>query len=213
MRSIKDFVQISGDAAWTLIVLGAAIVIGLIADAIFFAIARSIANRTKSTMAQSLVKHCHAPSRLIVPLVAIQIALPLVRVPSGVQTFFGQAFSILLIISIAWLIVKLTHVVEDFILSRYRIDISDNLQARRIYTQFEILRKVVTAIVAVLALATILMTFDKVRQLGTSILASAGIASIIVGFAAQHSIATLVAGFQIALTGPIRIDDVVIVEN
>ena len=65
----------------------------------------------------------------------------------------------------------------------------------------------------ILALAAILMTFDKVRQLGASILASAGIAGIIVGLAAQRSIATLLAGIQIALTQPIRIDDVVIVEN
>ena len=58
-----------------------------------------------------------------------------------------------------------------------------------------------------------LMTFESVRQLGTSILASAGIAGIVVGFAAQRSIATLLAGFQIAMTQPIRLDDVVIVEN
>jgi small-conductance mechanosensitive channel len=57
------------------------------------------------------------------------------------------------------------------------------------------------------------MTFSKVRQLGTSILASAGIVGIIVGIAAQRSIATLLAGFQIAITQPIRLDDVVIVEN
>lgn len=58
-----------------------------------------------------------------------------------------------------------------------------------------------------------LMTFDKVRQLGTSILASAGIIGIIVGLAAQRTIATLLAGLQIAITQPIRVDDVVIVEN
>jgi len=62
-------------------------------------------------------------------------------------------------------------------------------------------------------LAAILMTFDKVRYLGTSLLASAGVAGIILGFAAQRSIGTLLAGIQIAITQPIRLDDVVIVEN
>jgi small-conductance mechanosensitive channel len=68
-------------------------------------------------------------------------------------------------------------------------------------------------IIGVFTLASMLMVFDSVRQFGASILASAGIAGIIVGFAAQRSIATLLAGFQIALTQPIRLDDVVIVEN
>jgi len=58
-----------------------------------------------------------------------------------------------------------------------------------------------------------LMVFESVRQLGTSILASAGVLGIIVGFAAQKSIATVLAGFQIAMTQPIRLDDVVIVEG
>jgi hypothetical protein len=68
-------------------------------------------------------------------------------------------------------------------------------------------------IIGIFALASMLMVFDSVRQFGASILASAGIAGIVVGFAAQRSIATLLAGFQIALTQPIRVDDVVIVEN
>jgi len=82
-----------------------------------------------------------------------------------------------------------------------------------VYTQVRVLGRVGKAIIAVFALASMLMVFDSVRQFGTSILASAGIAGIIVGFAAQRSIATLLAGFQIALTQPIRLDDVVIVDN
>jgi small-conductance mechanosensitive channel len=57
------------------------------------------------------------------------------------------------------------------------------------------------------------MVFDQVRSLGASVLASAGVLSIIIGFAAQRTIANLFAGFQLALTQPIRLDDVVIVEN
>jgi small-conductance mechanosensitive channel len=68
-------------------------------------------------------------------------------------------------------------------------------------------------VITVFGLASMLMVFESVRQFGTAIIASAGVAGIIVGFAAQKSIATLLAGFQIAMTQPIRIDDVVIVEN
>jgi small-conductance mechanosensitive channel len=107
----------------------------------------------------------------------------------------------------------LFHVIRKLILSRYEISAKDNLEARRISTQLDVIQRVLTFLVILIAVSSILMTFDKVRQIGVSILASAGIAGVIIGFAAQRSIATLIAGIQIAITQPIRIDDVVIVEN
>ena len=64
-----------------------------------------------------------------------------------------------------------------------------------------------------IAAAAMLMTFNQVRQVGVSILASAGIVGIVIGFAAQRSLGNLIAGIQIAITQPIRLDDVVIVEG
>jgi small-conductance mechanosensitive channel len=99
------------------------------------------------------------------------------------------------------------------VLRQYRLDARDNLHARAVHTQVMVLKKVASTVIVIFTLASMLMVFDSVRQFGASILASAGIAGIIVGLAAQKSIATLLAGFQIALTQPIRVDDVVIVEN
>jgi small-conductance mechanosensitive channel len=118
-----------------------------------------------------------------------------------------------LILSFAWLTIKAVSVLEDLILSRYDVEAKDNLTARKVYTQLNIFRKIVTLVVLILALAAILMSFEQVRKLGISILASAGVISVVIGFAAQKSIATLLAGIQIAITQPIRLDDVVIVEN
>jgi small-conductance mechanosensitive channel len=143
----------------------------------------------------------------------VTFLLPFLTVPSRFLIFLQQTFSLLLIISVAWLFIKLVYVLEDLVLSQYSMDVKDNLEARRIHTQIQILKKVVIVVVGVLALAAALMTFEKVRQLGTTLLASAGIVGIIVGLAAQKSISTLFAGIQMAITQPIRIDDVVIVEN
>ena len=118
-----------------------------------------------------------------------------------------------LITATAWLLVNMTAVVEDFILSQYKVDVADNLQARKIQTQLQVFKRIVIVIIGILTLAAVLMTFEKVRQLGTSILASAGVVGIIVGVAAQRTLATFIAGLQIAVTQPIRLDDVVIVEN
>ena len=103
--------------------------------------------------------------------------------------------------------------VQVALLREHRLDVADNYTARRIYTQVSVIRKIVISIVIIIGIGSILMMFDSVRQLGTSILASAGIAGIILGFAAQKTLGNLLAGIQIALSQPILIDDVVIVEG
>ena len=110
-------------------------------------------------------------------------------------------------------LIQFVSALSRLLLSRYRLDVADNRRARGIYTQVTVLKKIAIAVIALFAIASMLMVFQPVRQLGTAMLASAGVAGIIVGFAAQKSLATLLAGFQIAITQPIRIDDVVIVEG
>jgi small-conductance mechanosensitive channel len=100
-----------------------------------------------------------------------------------------------------------------YLLAADQIYVKDNLRARKIHTQFRVLKRIVIIIICIISLALILMTFPKIRALGTTILASAGIIGIVIGFAAQKTIGTFIAGLQIAFTQPIRVDDVVIVEN
>jgi small-conductance mechanosensitive channel len=194
------------------IIIGA-VISALIAHYVVFRLAARYAKRSGSIAAASLVKRCRAPSRLILPLLAINVMIPSLRLSPEFLAIVRQTLGLLLIVSLAWLIVRVILVVEDVILSQYRIDVKDNLRARTMRTQVQLLRKVLVVVVTVVTLATALMTFEKVRQLGTTLLASAGIAGIIIGIAAQRSIAALIAGVQMALTQPIRVDDVVIVEN
>mgnify|MGYP001812552970 CR=1 FL=1 len=198
---------------WPLATLAAALLLAILFHYLLFRTLARLARSSKAVWDDSLVRHIRRPAGLIIPILAVNFLLPLITFPPRVLILLKQTFSLLLIISVAWLVIKLVYVLEDLILNQYRIDIEDNLEARRIHTQIQILKKVFIVIVGVLALATALMTFEKVRQLGTTLLASAGILGIIVGFAAQKSISTLIAGIQMAITQPIRIDDVVIVEN
>jgi small-conductance mechanosensitive channel len=98
-------------------------------------------------------------------------------------------------------------------LRRFDVSNVDNLRARAVYTQMRGMSNVLTFIIAVITLAFALMSFERVRQLGTGLLASAGLAGIALGFAAQKSLAAILAGIQIAITQPIRVDDVLIVEG
>ena len=195
------------------IFLVVSIITGFIFHYIIFKIMERIAKRTRTLFDDSFVKHCRVPSRWIIILIIIYFALPLLMLSPPLRGSFENLMSILLILSVSWLLIKMTFVFEDVILNQYKIDVEDNLQARKIVTQIRFLKKVAIIIISIIALGTILMTFDKVRQLGTSILASAGIVGLIVGLAAQRSIGTLLAGLQIAFTQPIRIDDVVVIEN
>ena len=210
---MKELIQNWEPLLWALAALGGSIVLTLIIHYLLFRMARTIARRTRADRVEALVKHCSGPGRLILFVLLINLFLPLVEVPPKILLFLDQALNLVLIFSVAWLLIRLTHFAEEQILNQFRVDVADNLAARRIHTQIQILRKVLIVVIGVVALAISLMTFEKVRQLGTTILASAGIVGIIVGIAAQKSIATLLAGLQLAITQPIRIDDVVIVEN
>jgi small-conductance mechanosensitive channel len=172
-----------------------------------------IAQRTESAWDNLLMPLAGKAVRRALPLLALILAVPALSFTPAVGEVLRNATSLLLIGVVAFLMFEVVNTAAAFVLSRIRLDDTDNLQARSIYTQVVVLKKVAVSVIGIFTLASMLMVFESVRQFGESILASAGIAGIVVGFAAQRSIATLLAGFQIALTQPIRVDDVVIVEN
>ena len=125
----------------------------------------------------------------------------------------GKTSTLLIIGSITWLILVALKVTKKLIIQNYDVQATDNLKARKIYTQFNILERVFMVLVVLLAIATALISFESIREFGISLFASAGVAGIIIGFSAQKMIGTILAGIQIAITQPIKIDDVVIVEG
>jgi len=151
--------------------------------------------------------------KILFPLIIIILIAPTLPINPSNLTLIRRLLSILFIATAAWIAVAAVFLGRYFILSRYDLSVSDNLDARAVHTQVNVLVKIFVIIILILASTSVIMMFENVRQLGASILASAGVLGIIVGFAAQRSIAALLAGLQIALTQPIRIDDVVIVEG
>jgi small-conductance mechanosensitive channel len=176
---------------------------------------RRFARSTSTILDDSLVRHCRHPTVLVFPVLAVYLCLPLMaeQLGDGGVAFVSNLLIALLIFSVAWTLIRLASVAEDVIADRFDVDVSDNLRARAIHTQFGILRKLSVVAIAVLASGLVLMSFEGFRELGTGILASAGLAGLVVGFAAQKTLGNLLAGIQIAITQPIRVDDVVIVEG
>ena len=207
--------QFQGDwQAWlwsagTLVVV---VVLAMVGHYLIYSAARRLARRTESIIDDSLLRNSRGPLRVTLPLLAAFLTLPLLPVVEVLGPT-RHAVGLALIASCSWLIVSLTKVVDDLISTRYRTDVADNLLARQIHTQLQVLRRITVIVVSVVALSVMLMTFPNIRQVGTTLFASAGVVGLVVGMAARSSLSNLIAGVQIALTGPIRLDDVVIVEN
>ena len=197
---------------WTLWFLLVSVLVGVIGHSFVYRILLALTRRTKSTMDNLFVKHCYRPLQWIAVFFVIRLFLPL-KLSEEYLTIAKQGLSLLFIGLISFLLIKTTYVLDGYVINRFDIDQKDNLRARKVRTQLNVLKRIVIIVVSLLALGMMLMTFEKVRQLGTTILASAGIIGIVVGMAAQRTIGTFIAGLQIAFTQPIRIDDVVIVEN
>lgn len=151
--------------------------------------------------------------RVILPVLAIIFALPILGLPSAYAGIATKGSSILLIVAITVVLFEAVKTAQQMMLLRFDITASNNLRARKLYTQVHVLGRVVYVAIGLFAVACILMLFQQVRHVGTSLLASAGIMGIIAGVAGQKTLANLIAGFQIALAQPIRLDDVVIVEG
>lgn len=171
------------------------------------------AKRSVSPVDELVLKHFRRPAAWLMAVVAIRLAADVSGVPAGLGDFVKHIVALVLIGLVSWLLIRSTSVLRDVAVLRFKVDVKDNLLARRIHTQLNVLRRLVVVVIIVIAVAAILMTFPKVRQLGTAMLASAGIVGVVVGLAAQKTIGTFIAGLQIAITQPIRIDDVVIVEG
>lgn len=177
------------------------------------ALLQAHSTRTEASWDDVLLPFAGSALRLILPLIAIILGTPALTVSEGTKQVVQNAVSLLLIGTIGFILVQFVNALARLLLQRYQLDVADNRRARGVYTQVLVLRKIAVTVIALFAVASMLMVFQPVRQLGTAMIASAGVAGIVIGFAAQKSLGTLLAGFQIAMTQPIRIDDVVIVEG
>jgi small-conductance mechanosensitive channel len=205
-------------AAWQNVLVSAATLTATLVAAVaaylflFSALGR-LARKMPRPGLRLLVERLRRPCRLLLPLLALALVLPSLEMPERFQAILQHLLSLCIIGGIAWLLINITFAGRDHLLVRYSEATTDPFRVRAIQTQLTVAVQIVVMVVLVVALATMLMTFARIRTIGMSILASAGIIGITVGFAAQRSIATLLAGLQIAITQPIRLQDGVLVEG
>lgn len=210
-----DSLGLSSEALGALLSLGVAFGVGLAVHFVVFFVLRRVAGRTATTADDAVARHGRAPLAWLLPLLFVYLALPVVRpdLPEEWARWIDLVLRVLVPILFGWAGVAAVRVAETVALAQVDLQARDNLEARKWYTQVRILKRIVMVLVVVITVAVVLMSYERLRQLGAGILASAGIAGVILGLAAQKTLSNLLAGFQIATTQPIRIDDVVVVEG
>lgn len=196
------------------VVLGALLVVGVAAwlgMRLLDAVGRRAA--AEAPVLEVLRRVTRGPAFLLAPLLAWSVVLA--SAPDQLPGMVGarRLLTVSVVFSMTWLLIKAVQAMADIVALLRPASQADNLSARRIHTQTRIISRTLASVIALLGIALALMTFPQVRHVGASLLASAGLAGIVAGLAARPLLANFIAGLQIGLTQPIRLDDVVIVEG
>src|SRR5580692_3938789 len=194
-------------------ILAGAIALALLVHFFLFFVLGRILNRKAPNTQSILIRRAETSTRIIFPLLALVLAIPLAPIPADLTSILQHVLGLGVIASVGWAIVILTELAGNIIFARYSLDSPDNLSARRIRTQTQVLQRIISLTVSIVTASIMLMTFPAVRHLGVSLLASAGLAGLIVGMAARSTLSNLIAGIQVALTQPIRIEDAIVLEG
>lgn len=197
-----------------------AVIAGVVAGALLLYVATvRVAFRLSrtDTFAVEATRRVRWPARLTVVLVAIMFALRITELPAEATGRATRVLGVAAILTGTWAMLRLAVAVEATLLAGLHWDEgeegSGSAWARARTTKIILLRRVASGLLIVVAIGGVLLTFDTARSLGTSLLASAGIIGVIAGIAAQPTLGNLVAGIQLAVAEPFRIDDVVVVEG
>ncbi|WP_061026336.1 mechanosensitive ion channel domain-containing protein [Bradyrhizobium sp. CCH5-F6] len=167
---------------------------------------------TRFPLLSVFVDRTTGPAQLALCLAAVALVLPLAPLDDAIRTPLMRLFVVAFIALIGWISIRIVDMSAARYLQNFR-DVTENFVARKHVTQVRVFKRVTDTIIVIITVSAALMTFDSVRQYGVSLFASAGAAGLIVGLAARPLLSNLIAGLQIAITQPIRIEDAVIIEN
>jgi small-conductance mechanosensitive channel len=194
------------------IVFAAIVVVGLAVQSCLIAWLNRRADGWDPVL-QNVFRRTKRLGRYAVVLFAMVLAIPLVPLSREAELSTHHVFIALFVVLLGWIAVIAANVFIDRYVRGLQLDAADNLMARKIATQMRIFRQAANVLLVLLTAAFALMSFDGVRQFGVSLFASAGIAGIVAGMAARPMLENLIAGVQLALTQPLRLEDAVVINN
>ncbi len=211
---LEELIAENGNNWQSLLIISALI---LVAAFVLYLVTIFLLKRFSKRKDNSLERTSHKKFRSPLLIFLLGIALSIIisawDTEYEIVTYLLHVLKVLIIFAATWLIISFIKLGKELLLKPYDFGEKDNLRARKVTTQFKIIERILITIIIIIALGIALMTFESIRQIGVSLFASAGVAGIIIGISAQKLLANVLAGIQIALAQPIRLDDVVIVEG
>lgn len=211
-EDLREILAFAPDSVVALVILSLAVVLALGVHAIVVAVASRFLSWRQPYL-PTFVARTNGLTRIALLLLFVRLAIPAAPLSPENTAAFGKFVVVAFVAFIGWTVVTILHIAADIHLRRFRLDVTDNLLARKHVTQVRILLRAVDTVVILITVAAALMSFESVRQYGVSLFASAGVAGLVAGLAARPLLSNLFAGVQLAVTQPIRIDDVLIVEG
>jgi small-conductance mechanosensitive channel len=166
----------------------------------------------KAAFTKLLVLRAANPTRFAIVLLALAAVVPVSGLPSATQQQFIAPLTSLFILLVGWSCLAAVGLAGDLYLDRFKTGFDDAL-ARKHVTQVRLLRRAAQVLMALITVGAAMMTLPAIRQYGVSLFASAGAAGIVVGLAARPLLSNLLAGIQIAITQPVKIEDSVVINN
>jgi small-conductance mechanosensitive channel len=200
------------DWALALLLLSLAIVAALAAHGIIERVAAAFL-ASRHPLIRALVRRTRGVTRYAAVLFALSLVMPLLPLDTVTAATANRVFIAAVVLLLGWIVLVAANAGADYYVGQFQIGAGDDLMARKAVTQIEVLMRILDGLIIVIAIGFALMSFDSVRQLGVSLFASAGVVGIIAGVALRSVLANFFAGLQIALTQPIRLNDVIIVEG
>jgi small-conductance mechanosensitive channel len=195
------------------LVVGIALAISLAVGYLVDRSLRAADARHPETPLWHLLRRCGLPLQVIICTAILRGGYRTAHLVHGHSSTVGQALTLVLIAATAWLTIRVVAAATDSAYARYAAVSHDVPKIRRLRTQSTLIQRVFTAIVGVIAVASMLFTFPGMRTVGASMLASAGIIGVVAGVAAQATLGNLFAGLQIAFGDMVRIGDTVVVDG
>jgi small-conductance mechanosensitive channel len=162
---------------------------------------------------RALLTNSKGPLRLGLMVLALSFVVRIAPISDNAAAALGGILNVAFIALLGWVALTAVQISSQIYLQQFRLDTEDNLLARKHVTQVRILKRAIDVLIVIMTVGAALMSFEEVRQYGVSLFASAGVAGLAIGLAARPLLSNLIAGIQIAVTQPIRLDDVVIVEG
>ena len=213
MRELHPLFAWAPPWAFTLVLMALALAVALVCHALMVRLVSRGLRRRNTEFWRPLLVRSRSPSRLALVIVGLSAALAAAPLTGRAVTLVQHLLAIAFVVLVGWTALIAVEVAAALFLRRNRIDVADNLLARKQLTQVRILQRAASVLVVLLTVGFALMTIDQVRQWGVSLLAAGGAAGLLVGLSLQPLLSNLMAGIQIASTQPIRLDDQVVVEN